>query len=468
MWQFMISAPEKDTKLVELKPGKLTLGRASTNNVVIDDTAASRQHAEVLFDSATNMVSLIDLNSTNGTYVNRQRLKGSCQLGPNDLVRIGQVVMQLNRYADEKAKRPNAAGTHAYTRELVLEAFDEHSIILYDVARKLNTVLDAQQAIDEVKNILKRSLGLDYCEVLLADELLKIDTSQFAHPMAKKAIHDKTVEVTPHTMFVPIISGEQVLGLMIMQKTRPDTRPFDKRDLQLAIAISHQTSLTLQRMDLLEKVQQEEYARHLLLRFVSPTEAEFLIKDYLSSGKLPELSEQKVTVLFSDIANSTHLAERLGAQRFAKILTGFYDTAADIIFKHGGTIKYLGDGILAIFQHQDGKSPEQESVLAGRELLAHLNHTGSLAPEQRIIIGVAINTGVAMVGYVGTKGRPEFNVIGDTVNVAFRLQEYARPYKIIIGPATAAAVSGMFKFQRVGAVNLRGREQTVQAYEVLA
>lgn len=467
MWQFIVSAPEKEIKVVDLKPGKFTLGRASSNDLMIDDTAASRQHAEVLFDPATNAVSLIDLNSTNGTYVNRQRVKGSCQLVPDDLVRIGQVVMQLNRYSGDKSQRPSATGTHSYTRELVLEAFDEHSIILYDVARRLNAVLDPENAITEIKGILKRALGLDYCEVILADELLKIGTAEFANPMAKKAMREKTVEVTPKNMFVPVISGDDALGLMILQKTRPDTRPFDKRDLQLAIAISHQTALTLQRMELLEKVQREEYARQLLLRFVSPTEVEFLLKDYLSSGNLPELSEQKVTVLFSDIANSTNLAEHLEAKRFANILTGFYDVASDIIFKYSGMIKYLGDGILAIFPHADGKNAEQQAVLAGRELIARLNHTGSLDTEQRIVIGVAINTGTAMVGYVGTKGRPEFNVIGDTVNVAFRLQEYARPYKIIVGPATVAAISDAFKFKRVGEVTLRGRENSIHVYEVL-
>lgn len=467
MWQFIVSAPEKEIRVIELKPGKFTLGRASSNALVIDDTAASRQHAEVLFDAATNSISLIDLNSTNGTYVNRQRVKGSCQLVPDDMVRIGQVVMQLNRYAGDKAQRPTASGTHSYTRELVLEAFDEHSIILYDVARRLNTVLDSESAMTEVKGILKRALGLDYCEVILTDELVKIGTAEFANPMAKKAVREKTVEVTPKNMFVPVINNDQVLGLMILQKTKPDTRPFDKRDLQLAIAISHQTALTLQRMELLEKVQREEYARNLLLRFVSPSEAEFLLKDYLSSGNLPELSEQKVTVLFSDIANSTSLAEQLGSKRFANILTNFYDTAADIIFRHEGMIKYLGDGILAIFPHAEGKNPEQQAVLVGRELLASLNHTGSLDPEQKIVLGVAINTGDAMVGYIGTKGRPEFNVIGDTVNVAFRLQEYTRPYKIIVGPATVAAINGLFKFQRIGPVNLRGRESTMHAYEVM-
>jgi len=81
---------------------------------------------------------------------------------------------------------------------------------------------------------------------------------------------------------------------------------------------------------------------------------------------------------------------------------------------------------------------------------------------------VAINTGQAMVGYVGTKERAEFNVMGDTVNIAYRMQDYARPYKIIVGPATVAAISEKYHFRRVGAVSLRGREQTIQAYEVLS
>jgi class 3 adenylate cyclase len=205
-----------------------------------------------------------------------------------------------------------------------------------------------------------------------------------------------------------------------------------------------------------------------LLRFVSPAETEFLLKDYFQNGELPGLKEQKVTVMFSDIANSTGLAEHLGTKHFANILNSFYREATQIIFQHSGMVKYLGDGILAIFTEQAGGLPtEEKAVVVGRELLNIVNRTGSLDPEQRIVIGVAINTGLAMVGYIGTKEHAEFNVMGDTVNIAYRMQEYARPYKIIVGPATVAAISNKYNFRRVGAVNLRGREQVVQAYEVL-
>lgn len=468
MWQFIVHTPEKEPVQVELKPGIITLGRAPTNDIVIDDVSASRQHAEIIFDSASNTITLKDLNSTNGTYINHQRIDGSSQLRHDDLIRVGQVLMHLTHSTGEIISRPTATGTHRFTRELLLESLDEHSILISDIARKLNTVLDIETAITELTGLLKRAMGVEICEVILAEQLKAMATSNFIDPLAKLAIAKCSAEVTPTTMFVPIMNGEELAGLISMSKTRPETRPFGRRDLHLAIAISYQASLTIQRMDLLEKVRREEQVHRLLLRFVSPTEAEFLLKDYFKNGELPGLKEQKVTVMFADIANSMRLAEHLGTGHFGKILNNFYSEATQIIFQYNGMVKYLGDGILAIFPEQVGGMPtEEKAVIAAKELLGIVNRTGALDPEKRIVIGVAINTGPAMVGYVGTKERAEFNVLGDTVNVAYRMQEYARPYKIIVGPATVAAISTKYNFRRVGAVSLRGREQTIQAYEVL-
>jgi class 3 adenylate cyclase len=468
MWQFIIHTPEKEPTLVELKPGTLTLGRATSNDIVINDVSASRKHAEIVFDSTTNTITLIDLNSTNGTYVNHQRISGNYQLNHDDLVRVGQFIMHLTRSTGEIAVLPAADGTHRFTRELLLESLDQHSVLIYDVARKLNTVLDIEAALNEVTGLLKMAMGVDICEVILAEQLKDMETSDFIDPLARRAVNICSAEVTPTSMFVPIMRGEELIGLISMRKTRPETRSFGRSDLQLAVAISHQAALAIQRMQLLGKVRREEQIKHLLLRFVSPAESEFLLKDYFENGELPGLKEQKVTVMFADVANSMGLAEHLGTKHFSTILNGFYREATQIIFKHNGMVKYLGDGILAIFTEQAGGIPtEEKAVIAAKELLGIVNRTGSLDPGQRIIIGIAINTGNAMVGYVGTKERAEFNVMGDTVNIAYRMQEYARPYKIIVGPATVAAISGKYRFQRVGAVSLRGREQSIQAYEVL-
>jgi len=172
--------------------------------------------------------------------------------------------------------------------------------------------------------------------------------------------------------------------------------------------------------------------------------------------------------MFADIAESTGMGEKMGVKKFAEVLNHFYNDSADIIFKHNGMLKYLGDGVMAIFVDIPGEpSPEERAILSGRDLLGRIKTTGHLVLDQGIIMGVSINTGVAMVGYIGTRERAEFNALGDVVNVVFRMQEYTRPNRIVIGPATIAAIIDKYPTRRIGAVTLRGRESSVQVYEVL-
>jgi adenylate cyclase len=293
-------------------------------------------------------------------------------------------------------------------------------------------------------------------------------TADFIDPLARKAARNRTTEITAIAMFIPIEYNEELMGLICMTKTRPDTRPFDQNDQKLAIAISHQAALAIQRTRLLERARREEQAQRLMLRFISPSESDELVKEYYEYGELPGLKDQKVTVLFSEIANSTGLAQDLGTEHFSKILNGFYRVATQVILMHKGMVKYLGDGVLAMFTEQEGELPgDEKAIITGRELINMLNRTGSLDPKQRIVIGVSINTGKAMVGYVGTNEHAEFNVLGDTVNIAHRMREFASPYKIIVGPTTMTALKDKYHFQEAGVINLREKEQTLQVYELL-
>jgi adenylate cyclase len=286
--------------------------------------------------------------------------------------------------------------------------------------------------------------------------------------LAARAIRKCSAEVTPSEMNVPVLSGEDVLAILILRKERPGTRPFTRNDLQIAIAISHQASLTIQRMNLLEKVRKEEQIRQLFTRFVSPSEVKYLLKNYLDTGELPPLQEQKVTVMFGDIADSTEMGEKLGVKNFAEVLNRFYSDSADIVFKNNGMLKYLGDGVMAIFMDVPGDpAPEIRAIVSGRELLGRIKTTGRLVLNRRVVMGISINTGVAMVGYIGTRERAEFNALGDAVNVAYKMQQYARPNRIVVGPATVAAIVGKYRTQRIGEVELKGRESHMQVYEVL-
>jgi adenylate cyclase len=321
--------------------------------------------------------------------------------------------------------------------------------------------------IDELSVLLRHSLGVQACKIIMKNMFGDLEASGAA-ALAVRAIQNRTAEVSPTEMFVPILSGDDVLALMYLRKQRPGTRGFTRNHLQIAVAISHQASLTIQRMYLMERVRKEEQIRQLFTRFVSPSEVKSLIKNYIETGELPPLHEEKVTVMFADIAESTRMGETMGVKKFAFVLNQFYNDCAEVIFKYGGMLKYLGDGVLAIFVDIPGETePQVRAILSGREILGRIKTTGHLVLNQRIIMGISINTGVAMVGYIGTRERAEFSALGDVVNMVFKMQEYARPNRIVVGPATVAAILDKYPTQRIGAVTLRGRENSFQVYEVL-
>ncbi|HZM20812.1 MAG TPA: adenylate/guanylate cyclase domain-containing protein [Anaerolineales bacterium] len=467
MWNLIVHIPDSFPKTYEIGNSKTSIGRATTNDIVVEDVAASRQHAEIWVDEAANTISIVDLDSTNGTFINHKRISGKCPLKPTDVIRIGQVIFNLVSPGDDFETKKGASGTHIFTRELLLESIDQHAVLLYDVARKLNFATSLEMIVDALTVLIKHAMGVQSCEIIMKDMFGKFDGSG-GTALALRAIKNRSAEVSPTEMYVPILSGDDILALMILKKERPGTRAFTRNHLQIAIAISHQASLTIQRMNLLEKFRKEEQIRQLFTRFVSPSEVKLLLHNYLETGELPPLHEEKVTVMFVDIAESTGMAEKMGVKKFADVLNHFYSDSADIIFKHNGMLKYLGDGVMAIFVDvPDEPAPEERAILSGRELLVRTKTTGHLILNQRIIMGVSINTGIAMVGYIGTRDRAEFNALGDVVNVAYRMQEYARPNRIVVGPATVAAIVDKFPTQRIGAVSLRGRESSFQVYEVL-
>ena len=463
MWQVILRTADLQPHRIELDVGETIIGRAPTNTIVLDDPAASRQHAKILVSEDANRISVIDLNSTNGTYVNSERIHELVELESGDVVRIGQAILTIQLFLTRSVPM---ARSHSYTRELVLESLDQHAILLYEVARKLNLVSNMKDAIDAIIDIYTNAMGVNVCQVILNTDFDELAGKEFNHELAKGAILNRSAEVISAEMYVPVITGDDVLALIYMKKLSPGTRHFDRRDLMLAIAISYQFSLILQRLQAIEAMHEEESIKRLLMRFFAPVDAESFVKTYKRTSELPRLKEQKVTVMFSDIADSTGMAETLGAVQFASLLGAYYENATEIIFRHNGIVKYLGDGVLAIFPEKNTHDTEKRAVLAARELIAQFEHTGSLEAGRRTVIGISINTGKAMMGYVGTKERAEFNVLGDVVNVAFRLQEYARPNKIIVSSSTIAAISNEFEFRRVGAVTLKGRAQNVQAFEV--
>lgn len=257
-----------------LKAGRNTAGRNPENDICIPDDTVSGLHAEIHYDAATGEVSIRDLESTNGTYVNRERVFEPHSLRENDTIRLGQCVLTLTprESAAPPAPRPKL-DTQPLTRNLILESLDRHAMLLYEAAIKLNNVLDTAEALQEVASLMQASMGADKCVVLLAGQFDKLHEMELPSSIARRAIQEKAAIIIPKmdtdsrlswgrtamllrirsALCVPVIHDDEVLALVYMYKNNPLSRPFDQRDLSVAVAISHQAALTLHRMILIKR-----------------------------------------------------------------------------------------------------------------------------------------------------------------------------------------------------------------------
>lgn len=487
MWILTVRSPASEPHEYLLKAGKSTVGRKSDNDIPIADDSASRFHAEILYNAEANTVVVKDLDSTNGTFVNRERLTQPRPLRINDEIRIGQHLLSLDFRDSQGKPADRLPGTQPLTRDILLESLDYHAVLLSEAAERLNTMLDLDSALQEVSNLMQRSMGADKCGVILIERFSELEQLGFPISIARQAMEQRSAVFIPDfsntsdpelaksalllrlrsALCVPVIIGDDIAALIYVYKTRPLSRPFDRRDVQLAVAIGHQAALTIQRTRLLQRVRKEQRGRELLQRFLAPQEAENMLPDYLQTGKLPGFSEKILTVLFTDMRDSTGLAERLGARRFSEILGRYYQEMSEVVFNHGGLLhQFVGDGLMTVFGMFGKPDAEGRAVQAALEMLGRLDAISDAAGEQ-IQIGIGANTGPTMAGYLEIKDRVEFTVLGDTVNLAQRLERHSKRNRVFIGPDTYQAVAGRFNLQSIGPLEIRGRAQSVEAYEVL-
>jgi class 3 adenylate cyclase len=177
-----------------------------------------------------------------------------------------------------------------------------------------------------------------------------------------------------------------------------------------------------------------------------------------------------VSALFCDIVDSTGTAERIGSEAMHRMLDRFFCIALEEVERYGGTIdKFLGDGFLALVgvpqAHEDHARRAVLAALALRRRLAEEWSETEAGPAPRIRMG--INTGTVLIGTMGGERQSDYTAVGDTTNVAARLQSLAQPGEILASEATVRLVAGYAHLEEIGPVALRGRSSTVCVHRVL-
>jgi len=219
-------------------------------------------------------------------------------------------------------------------------------------------------------------------------------------------------------------------------------------------------------------LREKEMIRNTFGRYVSKEVVDGFLNGKVSLELGGELKE--MTVLMSDIRDFTELSEKLPPQQVVQLLNRYFTEMVQVIGAHGGTVdKFIGDAILAVFgwpmYRHDHAKLAVAAALDMKVRLAALNISLVNEGHKPIAIGIAIHSGKAVAGNIGSRERVQYTVIGDTVNLASRMESANKDYgtDLIVSQPVYLATKDCFDFQYMGEKAVRGRTEPVQIYQVL-
>jgi adenylate cyclase len=394
-------------------------------------------------------------------------------------------------------KPPSATGSEMMPKRPGETVAEIKLRLIQRVGDKLVRIFDPKQLMEEIMSIVIESTGADRGLLCLLDEknqpvpiamrgleeqavrisrtVLKRVTEERSGVLINEAgggsanIYRSLAEMQVHsTMCVPLWTGDKIVGLLSLDSTKPE-RTFTQQDLDVLLAIAHQAALGIERGRLSQLVESERQMRSYLSKYLDNRIVEHIT--HRADGDDPLApAERVVTVLFSDIVSFTKMSEGLEPAQVGSFIRDYLTAMTEIIFAHGGTIdKYIGDAVMALFgapvPADDSATAAIRAALDMRDRVREFKLPGNRTESLRVRFG--INTGLVVVGNFGSARRTEYTAIGDGVNVASRLQTFARPNEICIDEETYAKTGGAFVVEEIGAVDVKNRAQPIAVFKVL-
>jgi class 3 adenylate cyclase/predicted ATPase len=206
----------------------------------------------------------------------------------------------------------------------------------------------------------------------------------------------------------------------------------------------------------------------------SPATADVPPPQGLSSPAAPQSADaerRQLTVLFCDLVDSTVLASQLDPEDYRDVIRAYQQTCADVIQRFDGYVaQYLGDGLLVYFgypqAHEDDAQRAIHAGLGMRDGISTLNTPLEQNKGIRLAMRIGIHTGLTVVGEIGAGGKQEPLALGETPNIAARIQGIARPDSVVMSAATYRLVQGYFAAEALGLQTLKGVTEPVQVYRV--
>ena len=275
-------------------------------------------------------------------------------------------------------------------------------------------------------------------------------------------------------MCAPLWSGEKIIGVMQLDSPH-HTGSFTESDVDLLATLANFCAVALERNRAARDAEFQRHVRSRLERYHSPGVIEQVMRQAPLSTEegMRGLERAEVTVLFADIVGFTAFSEKAPPEEVAELMEGYFTHAVEAIFASGGTLdKFIGDCVMAFFG-APMRQPDHayRAVLAAvriREAIDDWNADRRQRQLPEVLMRVAINSGPVVVGDIGSNRRVDYTVLGNTVNVAARLEEsVAQPGDIVIGEGTWRRLAGRIPTEPLGEKALKGLSQKISAYRVV-
>jgi adenylate cyclase len=556
----MLLVKEKNNivEKIALYKEQFSIGRALDNDLILTDTSSSRLHTRLAKDGSGYVA--MDMNSSNGTFVNGVLIKTRVVLKDNDVIRIGDTELIFKDPQAQAAPGAPAGGERPsifseleklpggqepqgsrieknvddfeqaeeqFGKSIVevkqspasaqqsdaakLDRATQNFFILYRLGKELNKAQNLEEMLGKALVLVFGVLKAERGAILLLEpdedgqmqltqkaQRYKGDIKRFAGEVrvsttiCNKVINDRLAILTADArsdtaldagmsivqlnirsaMCVPLWDEETIRGLIYVDNLT-ETDSFTETDLELLTAVASQMALFIKKDELTKKFTEEAIMRANLERFHSKEEVEAMMAHIKQDGEVKgvalEMKEIEATVMFTDIVSFTPLSERTPPKVLAELLNKYFEKMTEVVFANKGMVnKYIGDGIMAIF---GASTPDSvgavEAVTAGLQMLTEMdNFYKEVDAKYHFKIRIGINTGPVVAGMIGSMEKMEYTVLGDTVNVAARLESNAEPNNLLLGEETRKCVKGKFPILEIGEIALKGISRKTKAFRI--
>jgi adenylate cyclase len=468
-------------------------GRSPDCSLEVPDPNASRQHARFAWDGVQLMVS--DNGSSNGTYLNDQRLAAPVAAKEGDVVRLGETRLRVQKYT-ASSNDPQASSIFGFKKDhdtdlgqSIVMSVSESQQAVGDarvLAQRLQAIIEISKALVNIANregvynrILEKLFDVfpqadrgflmsgNTVETLQAQAMRQrskgvTDNLNVSTSICKKALESRSAFLfndqnaadfdqgmsivslrIRSAMTIPLIANDEILGLL--QIDTPDSkRAFNRDDLGLAVAICQQAAFAVHNTKLIEDIERNTQQRNNLIRYLPGA-----LADQVKTGNVVMSmggSNYHATLLFSDVIGFTRMSEKLAPEDVVKLMNAYFNRMVPCISNNAGSVdKFMGDAIMAVWgvpiDKGDSASNGVTAALSMHNALVGFNSIQAKDNLPQLGIGIGLNSGAVVAGNIGTEERKEYTVLGDTVNAAQRLESNAGSGQVLVSQSTWTALN---------------------------